>query len=127
MVEHGQVLVAVFWAVAIGKFWISSPRPTGTDPICHTIGGQGIVIPTDVCFVCRGALEPITFIQTKSAKASALWGQAAFIDTNKALGSSFTGRRISREVEWAPSPVVSFLSLRQNCSKVLPDTMKTDL
>ena len=99
MVENGQVLVAIFWAVAIGKFWISNPRPTGTDPICHAIGGQGVVIPTDVAFIRRDALEPITFIETKSAKASALLGQAAFVDTNKALGASFIGRRMSREVE----------------------------
>jgi hypothetical protein len=126
LVEHGQVLIAVFWAVAVSKFWIARPSPTGTDPIRHTIGGQAVVIPTDVGSIRRGTLEPIRFIETKSTKASALWGQAAFIYTNTALGASFRGRRTSREVEYVPSLVVSLLYLGQNCSEVLPDTIKAD-
>jgi hypothetical protein len=124
LVENGEVFVAIFRAITISKLGITSSCPTRTNPISHTVSRQGVMIPTDIGFICCSAFEFIPLIIAKSTIASAIGGQAAFIYTNTALWSCFIVRRMNREIKLAPGFVMGFLYVRQHGSKVLPNAVK---
>ncbi|GAI89703.1 unnamed protein product [marine sediment metagenome] len=62
MIENSQVFVTIFRTSAIGKIRIASSCAPRANPISYAVSGQRVIIPTDIGFICRGALELISFI-----------------------------------------------------------------
>lgn len=48
MIKHGKVFVAIFRSTAISKMRIASSGATGANPVCYTVGRQGIMVPTNI-------------------------------------------------------------------------------
>jgi len=74
MIKHGKVFVAIFRSAAISKMRIASSSATGANPVCYTVGRQGIMIPTNISSICRSTLEPVPFIIAEPTIAPAVWG-----------------------------------------------------
>jgi len=58
LIEDSQILVTILSALGVGKLRVTNPGPAGTDPISHTVGRQGIIIPTDIALARRGTSKP---------------------------------------------------------------------
>ena len=72
LIKDSQVFIAIFSSLRIGKPGITSPGSTGTDPVSDAVGGQSIIIPTDIAFPGVGTFEPIFCVDAHSAIAPAL-------------------------------------------------------
>jgi len=96
LIEDSQVLVATFSSLGIGKLRVTGSSATGTDPIGHAVGGQGIIIPTDVAFPGGGTDKSIFPVGAQSTIAPAICGNTAFIGAKLAYKSSLTLGRLLR-------------------------------
>jgi len=103
---------------------ITSPSSTGTDPIGDTVGGQGIVIPTDIAFAHCGTSEFIFPVGAQPAIAPAAWRNTAFIGTKVAFHSFLTPGGLPREVKPASCHAVSLLNQGENPGKVSSNTIQ---
>jgi len=90
LIEDSQVLVAAFSSLRIGKLRVTGSSATGTNPIGHAVGGQGIIIPTDVAFPGGGTDESIFSVGAQSTIAPAICGNTAFIGAKLAYKSALT-------------------------------------
>lgn len=45
MIEYGQIEIPPLRSPLPGIGGVSTPRATRADPICHAVGGKGILIP----------------------------------------------------------------------------------
>ncbi len=81
LIENSQVLVAIFSSLSIGKLGIASASSTRTDPISYTVGGQGIMVPTEVALGSSGTYKLIYFIDAQPAVASTTCRNTALIGT----------------------------------------------
>jgi hypothetical protein len=124
LVEHSQILVSVFRAVTIGELRVASSHAARTNPICHTIGGQRIVIPTDVGIIGGGTSELISFLPAQPAVTSNPGSKMAFVHTDLAPLPGCHFRGTDRKTERSPSFTVSLLYIRKHGSKLLPNTIK---
>jgi hypothetical protein len=73
LVENSQIFITILRTVRVGKLGIASSRATGADPICHAIGGQRVIIPTNVGIVRRGDLELVCLVKAQPTIASTPW------------------------------------------------------
>ncbi len=124
LIEDSQVLVAMFSSLGIGKPRVTSSSATRTDPIGYAVGGQGVIIPTDVAFPGGGTHKSIFSVDAQSTIAPAICGNTAFIGAKLAFKSSLTLGRLLRKVKWSSRCAVSFLDKGENLAKVPPDTIQ---
>jgi hypothetical protein len=124
LIKDGQVLITIFSSLRIGKPGITSPGSTGTDPISDAVGGQGIIIPTDLTFPGIGTFEPIFCVDAQSAISPALWGDTALVGTKTAPQTNLILRRLTGKVKWLPRLDMCLLYNRQNLIKILANTIQ---
>ena len=84
LIEDSQVFVAILSPFRIGKPGIASASSTRTDPISYTVGGQGIIVPTDVTLGGSGTYKFILPVDAQSTVASTICRNAALVGTNTA-------------------------------------------
>jgi len=124
LIEDSQVLVAMFSSLGIGKLRVASSSAARTDPIGYAVGGQGIVVPTDVAFAGGGTDKSVPCVGAQSTIAPAICGNTAFIGAKLAYKSSLTLGRLLRQVEWSSRCAVSFLNKGEGLAKVSSDTVQ---
>jgi len=64
LIKDSQVLISTLSSSGIGKLRVTSPGSTGTDPISYAVGGQSIIVPTDIAFAGVGTFKPILCVGT---------------------------------------------------------------
>jgi hypothetical protein len=84
VIKNRKILKTIFWTGAIGKLWIPSARSTWTDPIGHTIGGESIIIPTDISLCGGDSLKDSLFLSPETAIAPAPFWNLTPIDADLA-------------------------------------------
>ena len=124
LIEDCQVLVAMFSSLGIGKPRVTSSSTTRTHPVGYAVGGQGIVVPTDVAFPGGGTDKSIFRVGTQSTVAPAICGNTAFIGAKLAFKSSLKPGRLLGEVKRSSRCAVSFLNKGENLTKVPSDTIQ---
>ena len=94
LIEDSQVFVAVFGSLRIGKLGIPGSSSTGTDPIRYAVGGQGIIIPTDIAFAGGRTDKPVPSVNAESAIAHTIWRDTASINAKLAFKTCLTLGRL---------------------------------
>ena len=92
LVEDRQIFVAVLWTSLVGEEGIAGPGSTWADPVSDTIGGEGIIIPTQVPLCGCGSQKLAVLHPARSAEASFTLRDLALIDTDSAGKSGASGR-----------------------------------
>jgi hypothetical protein len=125
LIENSQIFIAILRAVRVGKLGIASSCPAGADPVCHAIGRQRVIIPTDIGIVRCGALEFACLPKAQPTIAPVPGGQAAFIQTNLTSPPRLAFRGMNGEIELSPSLAMGSFYTRKHSCKVLPNTIQT--
>jgi len=125
LVEDGQVFIAVFGALRMGKLGIASAGAAGTDPVSHTIGGQRIIIPADVSLFCSGADKLIPLVGAEATVSPAAGRDAALVGAELAANAHHILRRLLGKMERAPGSAVGLFDQRQNLGEILADAIHT--
>jgi len=94
LVENSQVFVAIFRSLSISKIGITCPHSPGADPIGYAVGGQRVIIPTNVPLISTGTDESTLPVLTQSTVAFSTLPDKALIEAKAALFSPIIfGRR----------------------------------
>lgn len=51
MIEDGQIITAIFWPITHSVCGMTSACPGRAYPVCHTVGGKGIIIKVEISFM----------------------------------------------------------------------------
>ena len=124
LIENSQIFITKLRTVRVGKLRIASSYPTGADPICHAIGGQRVIIPTDIGIVRCGALEFACLPKAQPTIAPAPGGQAALVHANLTSPPCFAFRGLNGEIEQSPSLAMGSFDTKKHSSKVLSNTIE---
>jgi hypothetical protein len=82
VIKDRKIFKPIFWPGAMGKFRIPGTRPTRTDPICHAIGWQLIIIPAYISFPTGDPLKNTIFLSPQATIAPASFRDLALIDAD---------------------------------------------
>jgi len=112
VIENGKILKTILWTWTVRKSWISSTRSPRADPIGYTIGGQSIIIPTDISLP-RGdtAKGPVYLSPQATIAPASLWNLTP-IDTDLTWNARCLARRDVDQLKWASGATMGFFNER---------------
>jgi hypothetical protein len=104
--ENRQILKSGLRAVTIGVLGITAAGAARTNPISHTIGGQGIQIPGQLCPGGADTRYPSVSVASQTAVAGISFGNAASVHTQVAGHTGRIPRWFTRKRPFLPQPGV---------------------
>lgn len=126
MIEHSQVLIAIFWPIVIGEIGVAAPRSSWANPVGDAISGQGIVIPANIPLIRIGPEKPPLDILAQATVACLAWTYEAFINAQIALFAFFILGRVSWQIEGFSCLSMRFFYKGQSFIEVRAQTVKTN-
>jgi hypothetical protein len=123
MVEHGQVVVAMFGAVRGSIFGVTTARAARTNKVSHAVGGKWVIVIRKITFVRTPPFYGAAFHSAKSAEAHASFRDSALVHTKLAGDAGLCPGRVFRKTIRLPATIVNPLDLRPHFLKMRPDTI----
>ncbi len=67
LVKHREIPKSMLRSPSVGKTGIPRARASGTDPVSHTVGRKGIIVPRDFCEPWRDTPQSSILIGPEAA------------------------------------------------------------
>lgn len=123
MVEHGQIVVAMFSPFGNSICGVAAARATRTNKVSHAVGWKRVIIIGKIALVRTAAFYGASFHSTKSAEAHAAFWDSALVHTKPATDAGLCLRRVFRKTKRFSAAVVDLFDIRPHFLKVAPDTI----
>ena len=126
MVEHGQVVVAMFSPFGDSILGVATARAARTNKVSNAVGGKRIIVIRKIALVWSAASYGAAIHSTKSAEAHAAFRDFALVHTKLAGDAGLCPGRVFRKTIRLPATIVNPLDFRPHCLKIGPDTIHTE-
>jgi hypothetical protein len=128
MIEHSQILIAVFRAFGSRISGISTARTSRTHKVSYTVGGKRIIIVGQVPFMRSPTGNSFVMNPSKSTKTDTVFRNFTVMDTQATSNAACCIRGINRKIIGPAAAIMDSLNLRPDIVEMHPDAVctKTD-
>lgn len=123
MVEHGQIVVAMFSPFGNSICGVATARAARTNKVSHAVGWQRIIVIGKIALVRTAAFYGALFHLTKSAEAHTAFWDSALVHTKPTSDAALCLRGVFRKTIRLPATMVNPLDFRPKILKVGPDAI----
>ena len=110
----------------MGISWIAGTGSTGTNPVGHTVGWKGIMIPGQISSAGGDPGQPSFVISPQPTVAEAVFGDSAFVYTMITQNTARIIRRLLRQTIFRPAGVMCTGGNFEGFIRSLPDAVVTN-